>query len=414
MNCTGPLAAGVKAVPDGKKAASHAQAMGRFLANPRVTPEGLSVPLLAATREAVTADGGEYVLAVADWSRVNDGGHASKRDRLQMTHATDVGDELQSSLLVSAEDGAPLGVPVQDLVTAQGVWSSCADTISPKVSSPLDELSERMSWLEQQKFGPRLVHVIDREADSVGHLRRWTRDGQLWLVRAKGNSTVRYGNGSMRIDAVAKQLGYTRERQVLCQGRPIQHWIASAPVVLTRPAKPKKIGADGRRQRPVPGEPLKARLVVSRLCDEAGKPVAEWFLLTSVPETVSAARVALWYDFRWQIESFFKLLKQAGHQLEQWEQESGGALFKRLLIATQACILVWRLSAQQTEEAQAARQFLVRLSGRQMKASRLVTPSALLAGAFILFAILDSLDHSSIPELRAFANSILLANGGDG
>jgi hypothetical protein len=79
MNCTGPLAAGVKAVPDGKKAASHAQAMGRFLANPRVTPEGLSVPLLAATREAVTADGGEYVLAVADWSRVNDGGHASKR-----------------------------------------------------------------------------------------------------------------------------------------------------------------------------------------------------------------------------------------------------------------------------------------------------------------------------------------------
>ncbi|WP_343031253.1 hypothetical protein [Thermochromatium tepidum] len=137
-------------------------------------------------------------------------------------------------------------------------------------------------------------------------------------MRAKGNSTVRYGNGSMRIDAVAKQLGYTRERQVLCQGRPIQHWIASAPVVLTRPAKPKKIGADGRRQRPVPGEPLKARLVVSRLCDEAGHLVAEWFLLTSVPETVSAARVARWYDFRWQIESFFKLLKQAGHQLEQW------------------------------------------------------------------------------------------------
>jgi len=136
MNCTGPLAAGVKAVPDGKKAASHAQAMGRFLANPRVTPDRLSVPLLAATREAVTADGGEYVLAVADWSRVNDGGHASKRDRLQMTHATDVGDELQSSLLVSAEDGAPLGVPVQNLVTAQGVWSSCADTISPDDRHP--------------------------------------------------------------------------------------------------------------------------------------------------------------------------------------------------------------------------------------------------------------------------------------
>lgn len=33
------------------------------------------------------------------------------------------------------------------------------------------------------------------------------------------------------------------------------------------------------------------------------------------------------------IESFFKLLKQAGHQLESWQQESGLALAKRLLLA---------------------------------------------------------------------------------
>lgn len=271
-----------------------------------------------------------------------------------------------------------------------------------------------MIWLEQQAFGPRLVHVIDREADSVAHLRRWTRNEQLWLVRVKGCSTVRYGEGSMRIDAVAGQLSFTAERQVLCKGRPVQQWIASAPVVLTRAAKPKKTDADGRRQPPVAGEPLAARLVVSRLFDDAGQQVAEWFLLTSVPETVSASRLALWYYFRWQIESFFKLLKQAGHHLEQWEQESGGATFKRLLIATQACVLVWRLARQETEEADATRRFLVRLSGRQMKASHPVTPSALLAGAFMLFALLDSLDHYSIPELRAFANSILLADRGGG
>lgn len=414
MNCTGPLAAGAKALPDGVQAFAHTQAMWRFLANRRVTPKELSVPLLAAAREAVSADGGEYVLSIADWSRVNYGGHTSKQDRLQMTHATDVGYELQSSVLVSAENGAPLCVPVQNLVTAQGAWCSQADTINPQVPSHLDELSERMTWLEQQAFGPRLVHVIDREADSVAHLRRWTRNEQLWLVRVKGCSTVRYGEGSMRIDAVAGQLSFTAERQVLCKGRPVQQWIASAPVVLTRAAKPKKTDADGRRQPPVAGEPLAARLVVSRLFDDAGQQVAEWFLLTSVPETVSASRLALWYYFRWQIESFFKLLKQAGHHLEQWEQESGGATFKRLLIATQACVLVWRLARQETEEADATRRFLVRLSGRQMKASHPVTPSALLAGAFMLFALLDSLDHYSIPELRAFANSILLADGGGG
>lgn len=54
------------------------------------------------------------------------------------------------------------------------------------------------------------------------------------------------------------------------------------------------------------------------------------------------------------------------------------------------------------------------MAWRQMKASHPVTPSALLAGAFMLFALLDSLDHYSIPELQAFANSILLADEGGG
>ena len=30
----------------------------------------------------------------------------------------------------------------------------------------------------------RLVHVIDREADSVGHYRAWDDEGHLFLVRA--------------------------------------------------------------------------------------------------------------------------------------------------------------------------------------------------------------------------------------
>lgn len=411
MNCATALAAGAKALPDGVQAFAHTQALWRFLANERVTPEGLSGPLLAATREAVTADGGTYVLSLADWSRVNYGGHVSKRDRLQITHETDIGYELQSSVLVSAQDGAPLGVPAQNLVTAEGLWSSREEGISALVPSHLDELSERMTWLEQQGLGSRLVHLVDREADSVAHLRRWSRAGQLWLVRVKGGSTVDYGGQRMRIDALAEGLEFTYARDVVRQGRPVAQWIASAPVVLSRAAKPKKAGADGRRT-PIPGEPLAARLVVSRLFDDTGTPVAEWFLLTSVPETESAARIALWYYFRWQIESFFKLLKQAGHQLERWEQESGRATFKRLLIATQACVLVWRLARQETAEADAARHFLVRLSGRQMKTSRPVTPSALLAGAFMLFALLDSLDHYSIPELRSFANSILSSSGG--
>lgn len=407
LNHTTALAAGTKALPDGVKAFAHTQAMWRFLANERVTPKGLAAPLLEAAHEAVGSQSGDWVLCVHDWSRLNYGRHEAKRDRVRMTHKHDVGYELQSSLLVSAVDGAPLASPAQNLVTAEGVWQSREDEIVVDRKPHLDELSERMAWLEQQAFGRRLVHVIDREADSVAHWRQWSHQGQHWLVRVKGRSTVRHGQSSMRIEEVAKQLDYREERQVVCKGQRATQWVASTPVRVTRAAKPKKVGPDGARVAPIPGEPLAARLVVSRVYDQRGKLVAEWYLLTTVPETVSDAQVALWYYFRWQIESFFKLLKQAGHHVEQWAQESGCATFKRILIATCACIQVWRLAREDSASAVETRLFLVRLSGRQMKASRPVTMSALLDGAFKLMVTMEMLERYSVAQLKAFANAII-------
>ncbi|WP_298659343.1 hypothetical protein [uncultured Thiothrix sp.] len=55
--------------------------------------------------------------------------------------------------------------------------------------------------------------------------------------------------------------------------------------------------------------------MVSRILTEDGEQLDEWYLLTHVPE-VNQATIALWYYWRWQIESFFKLMKSVGHQLE--------------------------------------------------------------------------------------------------
>jgi hypothetical protein len=105
---------------------------------------------------------------------------------------------------------------------------------------------------------------------------------------------------------------------------------------------------------------------------------------------------------RWPIGSFFKRLKPAGRPLERWEQESGAAIFKRLLMATHACLLVWRLAREQGEDARQTREFLVRLSGRQMKASRPVTLPALLQGLFMLFTRLETLEHYSPRTTQRF------------
>ena len=407
MNCTSALAAAPKALPNGVKAFAHVQALWRFLANPRVTPAALAAPLLQAAHEAVALERSPWVLCVHDWSRLNYRRHTGKRDQLQMTHQYDMGYELQSSLLVSSRTGAPLGAPAQNLVTAQGTWQWRQEQITPGKQTHLDELTERMAWLQQQEMASTLVHVIDREADSVAHIRRWNAQNMQWLIRAKAASSVRHEGQSMRIDKVAAQLKFEWIREVQHKGQPAQQYVASAPVVLARAAKPKKSTPEGKRCAPVAGEPVAARLVVSRLYDAQGKELAQWYLLTSLPASVDEAQVALWYYFRWQIESFFKLLKQAGLQLESWEQESGCAIFKRLLIATQACTLVWQLAARSDEDAVQTQHFLVRLSGRQLKRARPVTMPALLDGAFKLLAMLDALQHYSVEQLREFAHTVI-------
>ena len=176
-----------------------------------------------------------------------------------MSHKTDIGYELQSSLLVSAEAGQPLSVAAQNLCSKEGVWQSRRSRQPPSGQTHLDELSEKIKWLEAQDFGARLVHIIDREADSVGHLR------------------------------------------------------------------------------------------------------------------------------------------------ESWQQESARATFNRILIASQACAAAWALAHASGEEAQTAREFLVRLSGRQMKRSRPVTIPALLDGLFKRLTMLETLERYSLDELKAFA-----------
>ena len=111
-NCTHQLAAGVKALFDGTENASHAQALWRFLSNDQVTPGCLARPLLAVAHQSVRDDCDEFALCVHDWSRINYATPTGKLDRKQMTHGTDVGYELQSSLLVSDRDGTPLVVVV--------------------------------------------------------------------------------------------------------------------------------------------------------------------------------------------------------------------------------------------------------------------------------------------------------------
>ncbi len=162
------------------------------------------------------------------------------------------------------------------------------------------------------------------------------------------------------------------------------------------------------------GEPITMRLIGSRVCDGSGKTLASWYLLTNAPGEVSAETLARWYYWRWRIESFFKLLKTAGQAVEQWQQETGEAVAKRLLVAAMACTLVWKLERVSDPEAIAFRTFLVRLSGRQMKYGTTFTAPAILAGLWVYLAMLETLDQHTVEDLQAMKHHLRLLNADTG
>jgi hypothetical protein len=402
-----PSTSGISALPhEGASAFASTQAMWRFLNNERVTLSALIAPARECGRQAVAESRCGYALCVHDWSKLGYPGHRSKTDQTQISSRRDIGYELLASLLVDADRGCPLAPLALELRCADGVQTTQQDELLP----PQPHLTRITALLEDSAgwgIGPRLVHVIDRQADSIGHMRTWHAGGHLFLVRANGSRRVQQAGSRQSLRLIAEKLwqeqAFVRTREVTYHGRPAAQFVAEADIVLDGPAMPRT--PTGRRS--VCGFPLPVRLIVTRVCDEQQRVLAEWLLLTNVPQDVTADQIALWYYWRWQIESFFKLLKSHGQQLEDWQQETAGAIARRLAVAGMACVYVWLLQQARSPQAVKFRQVLVRLSGRQMKRSRPVTAPALLHGLEKLLAVLALLEDYTPEQLRAMLRDTL-------
>jgi hypothetical protein len=395
LNTNDALSSGLRPLPTEITHFASTQAAWRFYKNDSVTLQKLQEPLLQAAYDNAVTYCKDYALTIHDWSRLNYRKHESKLDKYQISHETDVGYDLQSSLLISDKTGLPLAPVAQRLVTAKGSYSSYKNNaLDENSASHLDEVTTCIDYLEQQTFAKPLVHIIDRESDSIAHIRQWQEKGYLWLIRAKNNTRVAFEKQPLTCPQIANTLSFNKIREVSYHGKLQWQWVAEANIVIARDACMQK----NQKKITVAGKPVKARLVVSRVMSDAGDILAQWVLITNV-QGVDASEIALWYYWRWKIESFFKLLKSAGQNLESWQQETGLAIAKRLLVVSMACVLVWEIAAAESDEAYSLRTFLIKLSGRQMKWGVEFTNPALLAGLWVFLSMLEVMESYSPEEL---------------
>lgn len=394
-------AAGSRAVPSITEAFASTQAAWRFYSNPDVTLPGLIAPLQDHARDEVSRHCQSYALVVHDWSDLHYGAHTSKSDRKPL--GKDLGYELATALLLSDQDGQPIA-PVSLGLWANDGWHTTHDEPIRSDLSPLDLTTETIGRLRHRQWGVPLVHIIDREGDSIFHYRQWDSSGELFLVRASDGQRVRWQGETRLLREVADQVELSGGPAVEVTAQVCaQLLVGETEVVIDRPAFPRV--RQGRR-RWIKGEPLSLRLVVCQLRLPDETIIAQWYLLSNVPREVSTEQLAHWYYWRWRIESYFKLLKSHGFHLESWQQETADRIAKRLLVAAMACVVVWQVQRATDPATVAVREVLIRLSGRQVRRGQATAP-ALLAGLWILLAAVELLDHYDLTDLKQMARLAL-------
>ena len=408
------LAAGLRQLPTLGASWAAAQAAWRFYANPRVTLPQLAAPLTARAHQAVAAQCQDYVLAPLDWSPLHYTEHASKTDRIVLYNKNDYGYLLHAVLALSDVDGSPLAPLALGVEAADGLHASWSAT-PLACGANLDEALSLMQAVQALALPKPVVYLLDREADSVWHLRQFAADGQCLLIRSNDVRRVEHAGVSCLLSAVEATLAAQFEftRTVTYEGKKARQYVAETTVTLTQPARRQRRRADGTTgYQMLKGAALTLRYIVAQVRDDAGQVLATWRLWSNLPATVSAATLALWYYWRWRIETCFKLLKRAGQQLEQWQQESAAALAKRLLIAAQACVIVWALQAETADpQALALRRLVLDLSGRLLKRDVAHTAPALFAGLWNLLAIIDALERYPLQELQQAGQTLLAMLG---
>lgn len=410
---------GISALAGAARPFAAMKAMCRFLNNEDVAFHALIEPAQDAVRGVLAESRSDFVLVVHDWCMFQFNSHDSKGDRRRRSHMADLGYELGSALVVDADDGRPLGPMEFRLRTAGGMLSTRLGG-AELPPGHVDELAAAMAAAESWKLPRRLVHVVDREADSVGHYRDWDAAGRLFLVRADASRVVMHDGRQRKLEGVVADLAGEFVSAVDDDGGPVVVALrggagrvrtAEARVVLHRPARRntgEKTAGGRKRQDEVPGPPLPLRMIVARVVGDLGTVLAEWRLLTNVPaDRADAAAIGRWYAHRWAVETYHKLLKSAGMNAEGWRQQEGEAFLRRLCIASLACLTVWHLQRDESAEAARLRATLVRLSGRQMKHKVESTAPALLAGLERLLAIDDLLRRDDLAEVLALARRVL-------
>ncbi len=157
-----------------------------------------------------------------------------EEDLLQVTHKHDIGYDLTASIAVEAVGGIVLAPVSMHLRTKNRLLST--GTNPPKRSAHhLNQILPTMDEIAQLDLGRRPVHIIDREADSLGHFRDWAPQQHLYLVRCDDRRIEHQGE-SVLLSEINEKLDqdvlFQSAGRALYHGKKVRREVAEVEVTL--------------------------------------------------------------------------------------------------------------------------------------------------------------------------------------
>jgi hypothetical protein len=253
-----------------------------------------------------------------------------------------------------------------------------------------DQVERAAVEVERILPGRELVHVADREFDELRLMR--TCACTQFVFRAQNlNRQVRHCGQLVPLRQAANSVKLTEVGTVECRVGQGQHryTVHRGETSITLEG-PSLRGVNRKRSRPQPGQPLRLRAVVTEL-RATGYKTQRWILLTNLKDSVD--QVVQAYLFPWKIERLYFLCK-VGFKLEDWHQETGERIARRLALVQLAAMVLYELCAAEPDKPVGhLLKRIARLGGWSGRKKDPIGPTALMRGLLRLWSA-HSLLHS--------------------
>jgi Transposase DNA-binding/Transposase Tn5 dimerisation domain len=313
----------------------------RFLDNPAIDEQEILSGHTHATLERIRAQ--EVVLLVQDTTFLDYGTSQPKQG--MGTVKIKVRDEyLLHPTVAFTPERVNLGV------LGMTMWQRPEQPVAQERHRKPIEEKESYRWLQgyqlacevQQRCPDTLVvSMADREGDIhewfLDAVRRAPEERAEFIIRAKCNRRIGTGKPSSYLWEEMQKARAAGSITVELTRQPHR---ASRQATLR--VAVKRVTFTGARR---PGGPLPPVEVVAVYAKERRPPrneePIEWLLLTSLPvaDFPSACMVVQWYRCRWEIELFFRVLKQ-GCRIEQLRLQTDQRLLNAIALYL---IVAWRI-----------------------------------------------------------------------